>query len=138
MPSFKNINFLSQLQYAGVTNPSFEQIWAVETPSIVDFAQDASGNGYAVFSNDFCIMWGQVTRATTGGITVTLPREDGYNNANYRVYATLRASDAYTSSATFPPTYTQSITNTTFVINANNASTTNIGFFDWFTIGQIS
>lgn len=81
---FTNINFLSKEQYDEITNPAIDELWAVETPAVIETMNNGT-SGYLAFSNGLIIQWGkQFAQATS--FTVNLLKN--YQFTDYNIQCT--------------------------------------------------
>lgn len=66
--SFKNVNLLSKVQYDGISDPSKNELWAVETPVVVESYVGGS-NWYRVYSDGWVEQGGVI--ALNGPVSST-------------------------------------------------------------------
>lgn len=83
----KNVNLMTKAQYDGISNLAFDELYAVETPTIVETYSDAAGNWYRIYSDGW-IEQGGISNITlpnsgTSGNGVNLLKP--FNDINYTV-----------------------------------------------------
>lgn len=62
----KNINLLTKEQYDGISNLASDELYAVETPTIVETYSDAAGNWYRIWSDGWVEQGGDVYVSNAG------------------------------------------------------------------------
>ena len=100
---FTNINFLTKAQYSEISNPSMSELWAIETPNIVETNEDGE-DGYIIWSNGYCEQWGRVAKALTHA-EVTVGLHKTMADVNYNCQITLYSSTTGTHTSSFNAEY---------------------------------
>ena len=122
-----NVNLLSKEQYDSVTSPSAEELWAVETPTVVETYAGGNGNWYRIYSDGWVEQGGTFGRAfssyTEKAITLLKPFDNVYYN--------ITAIGSHTSALGECPTV-KTKTNTRFSVIVYNSQ----GFASWYACGQ--
>lgn len=83
--SLKNVNLLSRAQYDAISNPAEDELWAVESPCIVETYQNGT-SWYRVYSDGWCEQGGKIITAGSN-TTVQLLKE--MDNTEYNCLISL-------------------------------------------------
>lgn len=124
-----NINLLTMAQYNSITNPSANNLYAVETPAVITQCYSSGTEGYILFSNGLCIQYGKHARVTQED-TITLYK--GYSTLDYIIQATFYNTGLNADGRPLL-TYETNKTVNSFVFNSYTGYT---GCY-WMTIGYV-
>lgn len=123
----KNVNLLTKERYDGISDLASNELYAVETPSIVETFKDNNGNWYRVYSDGWIEQGGNFGAAfssyTEKTITLLKPFSDKYYN--------ISAIGSHTSALGDCPTV-KTKTTTQFSVIVYNSQ----GFASWQACGQ--
>jgi len=82
---FSNINFLTKTQYDEITTPSTNELWAIETPVVIE-SYIGAGHGYLLYSNHTLIQWGkEYVNASPSTITFSTNLLKNFSTADYSI-----------------------------------------------------
>lgn len=129
MNFLKNINFLTKTQYEGIANPSDDELWAIETPAVIEEVTNGT-DGYRLWSNGYCEQWGR-TAAVNANASSVVNLLKTFSNLNYWVSITPNAVQTNGGQGIISVT---NLTTTDFTVCNGQDST--ISFF-WQTGGYI-
>lgn len=123
----KNINLLTKSQYDAISDPSIEELYAVEIPTVVETYSDDNGNWYRIYSDGWVEQGGTFGGAfspyTEKAITLLKPFDNVYYN--------ITAIGSHTAALGDCPAV-KTKTNTGFSVIVYNSQ----GFASWYACGQ--
>lgn len=123
----KNVNLLTKAQYDGISDLALNELYAVETPTIVETYSDDNGNWYRIWSDGWVEQGGTFGAAfssyTEKTITLLKPFSDKYYH--------ISAIGSHTSALGDCPTV-KTKTTTQFSVIVYNSQ----GFASWQACGQ--
>lgn len=123
----KNVNLLTKAQYDGVENTATNELYAVETPTVIETYSDDNGNWYRIYSDGWVEQGGSFGAEYTSYTTKTINLLKPYDNNLYSI--SIQSSN--TGDVCFPTI--SSKTTTQFTCN----DTYNYqGYATWQTCGQ--
>ena len=124
--SLTNVNLLSKEQYDAIESPATDELWAVETPVVVETYKNGT-SWYRVYSDGWCEQGGYVSFVS--GMTINLLKS--FANTNYHVQLTLSKDVAINN-----PTIVKIAGKTSSAFIATYASTD--AFLFWEAKGYIN
>lgn len=113
----KNVNLLTKAQYDGIDNQATDELYAVETPTIVETYSDDKGNWYRIYSDGWVEQGGNFGAASTSYQVKTITFLKPFKDTMYNVTPTnAKNSDGYAPTISAKTSTSCSIRN---VLNEN-------------------
>lgn len=106
----KNVNLLTKAQYDGISNLASDELYAVETPTIVETYSDAAGNWYRIYSDGWIEQGGLYVGNNNQSGTLTLLKP--YSDLDYIINLQQNRNGAATTNA--PVIYGKTTSTITF------------------------
>mgnify|MGYP004637734929 CR=1 FL=1 len=129
MTNLKNINFMSKTQFDGLSTLEDNELYAVNTPAVVDSYSDDSGNWYRVYSDGWVEQGGLVT---VGGGWETKNLLKPFSNTMYYIDCYMVAGGSGTNYY-FGDNKLSARTTTTFTVGTGQAEGCTLA---WFACGR--
>lgn len=124
----KNVNLLTKETYDAIADPSSEELYAVETPIIVETYSDAAGNWYRIYSDGWIEQGGLYVGNNNQSGTLTLLKP--YSDLDYIINLQQNRNGGATTNS--PTIYGK----TTSTITFQNWATDGVKGGMWQACGQ--